>query len=397
MAGLTPAGFDPKTLADILDSIQAQELAGISPSLNIQPNALIGVLNGIMAAEFDELWQLATAMYVGMNPDESAGDQLTGLALITGTARRDATFTRCIACVANVNAGFFAAAGTMFASVVGSPDVLFTNEIDVSNPSGVPTNEVSNFVATTSGPVQALASTLTVISVPLSGWNTITNPTDGVLGSDIESDPQLRIRRTAELSNAGSSTADAIRADVLEKLPKTVSCHVYFNDADATDVNGLPGHSIEVIARLPGAIAADDQALADLILDSKAAGIGTYGLSSKVSTDSQGNEETIKFTRPTDVPIYVVMTVLKDPDLFPPDGALQIKEALAGFADAFIGVGDTVYIRHLQAEAFTVPGVLDVTIFKIGTAPAPTGVINVPIGVRQIATVDTANIAVTVI
>jgi hypothetical protein len=416
MAGLTPTGFDIKTVDQIIDDIQTVELALISPSLDLQPTALIGVINGIFGAALAEVWLLAGALYNGVNPDEASDDQLTSLALIVGTVRQAATQTQVIGVVVNVDAGFSALAGTMFATVVGNTVNLFTNKTDVTNPGFVPANVIVDFEAVDTGPIQALAGTLTVIAQPLAGWNTVTNPTDGVIGSPIESDADLRIRRELELEAVGSTTADAIRSDVLRLMqpPTTTSATtgvtVLFNDTDVVDANGLLPHSIEVISDQPGATAADDEALAQLILEDKAAGINTNGTSFEIVQDSRGNSETIRFTRPGTITIYIDMTVLVNPALFPIDGVVQIKASLVAFANEVWQPGADVFALHTKAQAFggqvisgtieltpPIPGVLDVTVFKIDTIAIPVNTGNIVIAIRDKAVLSTGNIAVTVI
>lgn len=392
--------------------MEAVELAQISPSLDLQPTALMGVLNGIVAAELADLWLLAAALYNGMDPDQATGDQLASLALLTGTARAAATKTQVVDVEVVVGAGFNAAPGTMFASVVGNPVAQFTNKTEIDSPGGG--TVTADWEAVNAGAVQCLSGTLTVIAQPLAGWTSITNPNDGVIGSEIQSDSSLRTTRVQELQGAGSTTAAAIYSDVLLLMQPptttsaTVGVTVLYNDDDVTDANGLPPHSIEVIADQPGATTADDIALCELILDDKAAGIETYGSDSETVTDSQGNEQTIYFTRPTDVPIYIELTVVTDPNTFPLDGSDQIKEAIAAYGAAAWSPGSTVYALHTRAQAFggqvyngaelfpQIPGVLDVTVFLIDDVDPPVGSTNVTIGIRSKASIDTADIDVTV-
>lgn len=412
MAGLSATGFTPKLLAEILADMETVELAEISASLDLQPTALMGVLNGIIAQQLADLWLLATALYNGMDPDQATGDQLASLALLTGTPREAATKTQ-VDVTANVDAGFSALPGTMFASVVGNPVAQFTNKETVASGGGG--NVTTAWEAVNAGAVQCLAGTLTVIAVPLAGWNTVTNAADGVIGSPIETDSSLRTRRVQELQGAGSTTAAAIYSDVLLLMQPptttsaTVGVTVLYNDTDATDANGLPPHSIEVIADQPGATADDDTALCELILDDKAAGIETYGTDSTVVVDSQGNSQTVYFSRPTDVPIYIELTVVTDPNTFPLDGSTQIKEAIAAYGAAAWQPGSTVYALHTRAQCFggqvlngatlfpQIPGVLDVTVFKIDDVDPPVGTTNVTVTVRQKASVSTGDIDVTVV
>jgi len=407
--GVVDEGFNVKTTDDILASVQQRQTQEISASLDVQPTALVGQFNGIFSDELGDAWAAIGAVYNGMDPDEAAGDQLDNVCLISGTERDDATATVTQATV-NVDASFHADPETMFASITGNAAAVFTNELAVDNPGGVPANVAAAFKAVSTGPTQCLAGTLTVIAQPLAGWNSITNATDGAPGRNIETDPQLRQKRNQELSAAGSTTADAIRADVLETLitpfttTDTINCTVLHNDTDYTDANNVPPHSVEVIAYQPGNTSDDDQKLADLILASKAAGIGTYGLASKLSTDSQGIQTLIKYTRPSPLNLYIAITVVVNKN-FPTDGAAQVVNALLAYGQAEYAPGGEVFLKALAGSIFPdpldpakgVPGVDDYTTFTCDTNPVPVGTVNIPTSVRQIASFDSGRIFVTVV
>jgi len=410
--GILSTGFNIKPLSAILADIQAVELSEISTALNIQADSIIGVLNGIVAqAAFDE-WQALNALYNGMDPDQATDDQLTSLALITGTAREAATKTQVLQCTLSLNNTFAdAPPGTLVAAVAGNPAAQFTNKTTVSYPGGSPPQNVSvDFEALDTGPIQCLSGTLTIIAQPVTGWNSITNPTDGAVGSDIENDASLRIHRNEELSTSGAATAAAIKADVLTQMQpptttsETTSVTVLYNDTATTDSNGLPAGSIEVIARQVGATADDDLALATLILNSKSAGIETYGTDNKLVTDPQGNSETVYFTRPTDTDIYIDITVVADPNASPPVSADGVKAALIAYGNLTYQPGVEVYAKALEASVFPSPsdpnigvvGVLDVTSFFLDTTPSPVVSVNIPIDVRHVAVLDTSRITVTI-
>lgn len=406
--GIVPEGFNTPALEDLVTGFQDQQLTGISPNLDMQATALIGNLNGIYGQALADAWLVLAAIYGGMDPDVAADDQLTSLCLITGTLRGGATATVCNACSTTVGAGFTAAAGTMFAAIVGNPAAVFTNEEAVSNPSGSPVTLPVDFKAIATGPQQCLTGTLTVISQPLTGWTAITNPTDGVVGTNIQGDPSLRLLRQQELAASGSSTADAIRADVLENLQPpttttdTISCTVLSNDTDVPDANGLPPHSIEVIAYQPGADSADDQALADLIWNAKAAGIGTNGLAFKSVTDSQGVVQTVSYTRPTPMTFHVAITVVVDPETFPLDGLTQVANALLNYAQLEYDPGIEVRVRPLSGSVFPspldatigVPGVVDITAFAVDINFPPVNTANIGIPIRSVAAFDSSRIVV---
>lgn len=407
--GVVPEGFNVKPLDAILADVQSKQLAGISPNLDVQATALIGNLNGIFGAELADAWLAIAADYNGMDADGAAGSQLTSLAELTGTDRSAAQPT-VVATTVNVNAGFHADARTMFASLVSKPAAIFTNNADVDNPGGVPANIAATFEAIDTGPQQALAATLIVIAQALTGWNSITNAIDGVVGSNTESDPSLRLKRQTELATAGSATTDAIRADILEGMQPpitttaTINVTVLENTTDAVDSRGLSPHSIEVIAYQPGATADDNQALANLIGKAKSGGIATYGLTSSLVTDDQGFQSRIYYSRPTPKVLWIAITVIVT-KAFPLDGDTLVELALLNYATLEYGPGQEVILDALKSSVYPspvdsavgVPGVHKVSVFKVDTIDPPVNTADIAVGVREVADFDSSRIAVTVI
>ena len=56
----------------------------------------------------------------------------------------------------------------------------------------------------------------------------------------------------------------------------------------------------------------DNQAVAEQIFASKAAGIGTYGNTSRTVVDDQGTSHTVQFTRPTTLDVYIELEIEVD-------------------------------------------------------------------------------------
>ena len=398
MSGLTAQGFEKKTQAEILDEIERDQQDNISKALNQSTQSPLGQLNGIFSAAMGELWDALEAAHQGRRPDGSSGSSLTQLSLLTGTERRDATKTTVIATV-NLDDGFSQAAGTMFAHVTGDPTRRFTNTGLVENSSGITNDFDVEFEAVDAGALACPAGSLEVIAEALTGWNSITNALDGVIGLDDETDEDLRLRRSDELSAQGTNTADAIRANILNDLVDNIThCRVLVNDTDATDANGLPPHSFEVIARGLSQTAADADAVAAVILANKPAGIQVYSSTSNYRTvlDSQGNSYSIGVTWVSGVNIYVDVELVKDESVYPEDGDDQVKAAVVALEDASdYRPGLDAVAHRIRASIFRlVPGVLDIPVCDIGTSSNPSTETTVAISYRQIAAYDTSRVTV---
>ncbi len=398
---LLASGLLIDTLAEILTGFETAELAGIAPTLDLVAPDPIAVLNGVVAERLSSLEELAAVLYDGMQPDNATGDQLEGIALITGTTRQPADKTT-VACSITVDAAFGPQApGAMLASVVGVPNLLYTN-VDEFSAAGAGTTAGVIFACVETGPNPVNASTLTVIASPLNHWTAITNPAAGVTGLAIQTDAGLRAAREAELAAGGSTNAAAIRADILQLIQPsqspltiagiktgtdptnnpftitaaTISVTVLWNDKDVADANGLPGHSIEVIAYAPGASTEDTDALCALILVDKAAGVQTYSGDGtfKTITDDQGTAEAVYYTRPSALNTLIDVTVkqrtghvvteneVKDAIMAYIAGTDRNGVALDGYSANWTP-GATAYASAIVGAifAYDIPGVANVT------------------------------------
>lgn len=256
----------------------------------------------------------------------------------------------------------------------------------VETTEGVLPNVTIDIIAVNAGVVPGFANSITVIETPVSGWVAFNNPNDVELGKDIESDADLRLRREQTLATAGASTEEAIRARVLE-IDEVTACRVFSNRTLVVDAFGRPPKSFETIV-----LGGDEQEIADTIWLVAPAGIEIFGDITKTVVDSQGFNQIVKFSRPTQVPIYIIITLVTDAS-FPIGGEDAVKEAVANYGDENFGIGDDVITTMLFCAIHTVQGILDITI-DIGTAPAPVGDANIPIADDEIAYFDTTNITV---
>lgn len=71
------------------------------------------------------------------------------------------------------------------------------------------------FLSENFGPIPCPTNALDTIITPLSGWDSIINREDGVIGRNLETDAELRIRRLDSIKLLGNCTVEAIRAKLL--------------------------------------------------------------------------------------------------------------------------------------------------------------------------------------
>lgn len=387
--GLTSAGFVAKPLDVIQTEIKTAIRGAISPTLNLGTRSLIGQLIGAFASQTRQVWEASQAVYTSMDPSQAEGDALTARAELTGT-RRDAATASFALMTLTLAAGTYPV-GTLLVNRTGDATVIFTNRSSITTAGATLTGQI--FDCTTTGPVSAPAGTLITITSPVSGFSAPTNPADAELGQLVESDPQLREKRQTSVQRAGSSSVDAIRADLLE-LDDVIYASVLENDTDTTDANGIPPHSIWAIVL--GGLAAD---IARIIFESKAGGPGTKGTDIVVTvTDASGNGHTIRADRPDAVAIKFSgsFDYLEDAWESPTAAQDAVKAALLAEFAVNQGVGrDVIHARYVKA-VMAVSGAIDIALGQAKLADSPTEN-NITINPFEYTTLDVSNITITAI
>jgi hypothetical protein len=234
---------------------------------------------------------------------------------------------------------------------------------------------------------------------PRSGFNT----SDALLGTAPETDSDFRLRRESSLHSAGASTVDAVQAALL--TVSGVTDVVIFENPRDIVFDSLDPHSFEAV--VDGTAAAAD--IAQKLWDFKPAGIETMGSLSAVATDNQGDSQTMFYSPPTDVDIFINVLVDVDSGLFGggsnADGIQNIKDALVAYGQT-LRIGGDVYHAQLVCQLIPeIAGVLNVDM-GISTTSIPTStgtppfftlaeLSDISISKRQIANIEDANISVT--
>lgn len=235
-------------------------------------------------------------------------------------------------------------------------------------------------------PQEALS--IDTISVPISGWDSVSNPVAATTGRLTETDEELRERfRNSKFYQSQNILESLI--DALKNVAGVVDVVVYENDTAVVNELGVPAHSFLpiVLGGLPSDIGA-------AIWENKPTGIPSTGNTTVQVADSQGFLHSISYKQPTEVPIYVTMSIT-DQGTMPGDAAAQIKQKLTDYSDANLFIGDDVIYSRLYTPINSIAG-FAVNSLKIGKTASPTGTSNIVINFDQVATISAENIIVTI-
>jgi hypothetical protein len=391
--GVTPDGFAIKPLETILDEIRSFQLANVDPGLSQDPRDPLQQINQGHGAKLFELWELAQAVYNAAYPDSASDDSLVNVASITGTTPRAATKTLVPGVLVELGPGDSLPQNSV-ANLTGQANSRFLSKVAVagSGPGGF---FPVDFEAETAGATVVIVGQLDEIAEPVVGWLGVDNPVAGNTGTDADTDATLRARRLAELEAQGSTNVDSIRANLLDDPVQADDARVFENDTDVIDSEGRPPHSVHAVLRG----GASNTIIAQSIFDTAAAGIATFGATTIAIIDSMGKSHNINFDIATEKVVHTELTVVTDPQVFDSvDGPAAIKTAIVAYYNS-LNIDDDVIYDAVKAVLIDtgvpncgIPGVVKVTILKIGFVDPPTGVVDLVIGVTEYASGDVANV-----
>lgn len=355
---------------DVDDSGSAISAAALGADRAIE---VTGVLTG------DSANSVATAVAAALSADSAFSAAAVGNVITIDDAAQGSRVD-----ANDVDTGFSFAVTNQGYSVGALP-------LNITEPTpGVLPQIGATATAQVTGPVFAIAGTLTLIETPVTGWASVLNALDAdPVGTDLETDASFKLRRLEELAIAGRATTEAIRSQVL-KLDLVTNVVVFENDLFVVDVDGRAPKSVDIVVEN-----GDEDEIAAQIFDVVAAGIATIGAITKTVTDSQGFAQTIKFSRPLGVDIWVELDLSLDTNKYPGNGDDQVKAAIVAWGDG-LGIGTDIIVHgtnSLEASIAAIPGITDIVI-RVGKTVAPVADANIVIEAREVADFDTSRITV---
>lgn len=238
------------------------------------------------------------------------------------------------------------------------------------------------------GEVSAPAGSLTVIENPITGLDAVSNNEDAIIGRNIESDADLKLRRAQSLQRAGAGTLGAI-ISILADL-EGVTAVVGFENNTFIELAGRPPKSFEIV--IDGS---DPETIAPLIWANKPAGILPFGEITQGIIDSQGFAQNVQFSRPTDLDIFVEIDLTVNSS-FPANGATVAEQAILDFGNA-LGIGtDVIVYPQLICALNDIPGITDIAV-RIGTGAGPTLDDNIIVAANEVSRWDSGRTTVTIL
>lgn len=260
----------------------------------------------------------------------------------------------------------------------------------------------TTFAAIETGPIACPAGSLSQIYRVVPGWDSITNPSDGIIGRDEETAAEFEKRRSDSVAGNATGILPSIRAAVLA-VDGVIDAYVTENPTASPVTTG--GVTIAANSLYVAVSGGTNAAVASAIWSRKPPGCAYTGTTTVSVTDTQGYTPpyptySVKFTRPAALPIYLAIDIA-DNGIVPADAADQIKAAVVAAFNGEDGgqrarIGTTLYALRFASGITGLGPWAQLVSIAIGTASSPTAS-EVAVDINKLPTIDPDNIVVTLV
>jgi hypothetical protein len=408
----TPEGVvlptDAAILAGIQEDIDNAFGGGVNPSLSTPQGQIASSDSAIIADKNSAIAYIANQV----DPQYAEGRFQDAIGRIYFMTRNAASSTIVIATVGGLP-GTYIAAGALALDTSGNVYQLL-GPVTIGSGGTIP----AEFANVATGPIPCPPSSLTQLYRTVPGWDSITNSSAGILGSDVESSQAFELRRQNSVALNSHGTTDAIFANVYA-VSGVLDCYVIDNSSGGTVDYGSTNYPLAPHSVYVAVVGGTASAIAQAIWNAKDGGCSysawpDYPAGSTVPGD--GSVETVvvydarysapqpaygvSFIVPAATPVYFAVTVTNAASL-PSDYATLIQNAIiaqfngennntpAGIASQILS------LSYTGAIFAALPGVSLVSVF-VGLSSSPTGY-DVTMGIDQQPTLSSADISVTAI
>lgn len=282
---------------------------------------------------YDDICSLAVESYNNRNPNYARGRSLDLCLPLNGIRRLGATYSTVELTIQGME-------GTVVRANSAAIDInnnRWLTDVDVTiDASGeVTVNATAEFA----GEISASANSINNIGTPTAGWVSVTNANEAIEGRNMETDAEVRERRSVSASKTAVGVLLALKGALLEvEGVKKVS--VYENSSTTVDSRGIAAHSIAVVVD-----GGDNQNVARTIYDKKAPGCGMHGTTTEGILDNLGNTINIIFSRPVEKTVLVNIS-LKQLEGYSSAAADNTKNAIVEYIDG-LAIGEKLQVGFL--------------------------------------------------
>lgn len=333
---------------DIGEKIQkAFQTSPDEPLLNIEPSSPMGQVLDLIVSEIEAKNAEIIFLSNMVNLVTATGKFLDALASLYGLDRKISEPTV-------VNCKLTGLKGTVIPYGAIAQDSQ-GNQYRHSNASGAKITDngtvLTTFTAIEHGPLEVASGAVNKIVTTIAGWDSITNPTAGIIGRDEETDSELRNRMVESYAINATGYVEAIQAN-LAALDGVLDVRVLENPNNSSIEKF--GVTINPHSILISIVGGEDEEIAKTIYQRKDAGCGTTGDYQVSYTDENFYNATYTYNivRPESQALKIKVTFFGS-SMNPTEKNLVIQSLITdvtgGGANDRVSLASTVYASRFYS------------------------------------------------
>lgn len=393
----TEAGLIIPAESAVLSGVQSDMDAafggGLNPALETPQGQLASSQAAIIGDKNNEFAYFTNQV----DPQYADGRFQDAIARIYFLTRKPAVSTS-VQCTMTGLVGTVIPSGTLAQDTSGN--TYYSTGDATIGASGTTTAEFLNIET---GPIPCAAGTLISVYQSIPGWDTITNPAAGIVGSVVESRADFEYRRRNSVAINGSGSLPAIYASVFN-LDGVLDVYALDNPEDMTINKGVTNYPMVQHSLYVAVVGGDDYEIARAIWERKNIGCNYNGNTTVTVTDDSGYSYPqpsyqVTFMRPVVLPIKFEVSIVNDPSL--PSSIVQlVKDAILTRFNGIDGdsrerIGSAIFASRYYAAASAASTAAAIISILIGIS-APT-LPRVDCGIDQVPTLDASDISVVLV
>ena len=256
----------------------------------------------------------------------------------------------------------------------------------------------------TLGAIPCTSGAINKIYSAISGWDSVTNISAGVLGNAVESKTAFEARRKASVALNSINSTQAIRGQVLS-IPNVVQCVVMDNYTNSPITVGSTNYTMVGNSVLVSVSGGNSQAIAQAIWQKKSLGCSYNGNTTVNAYDTTYSVPyptyPVTFLIPTSTPAYFNVQIKNDPQL--PSGIISsVQNAIIAAFNGTDGgspayINSTIYSTRFYTGIAALGANVEIINFGMGFS-APLAInISLSFGVDQVPVISANQIVVTLV
>jgi uncharacterized phage protein gp47/JayE len=385
---------EPAVLAGVFADLQDAFGGQLNESLETPQGQLATSLSAIIADKDAEIAEVVNQV----NPDTADGAYQDAIGRIYFMSRIPGAPT-VVTLVCTGAAGVLIPVGAQAQDTSGN-----TYTCTQAGTIGVGGTVSLTFANTVNGPIAAPANTVTKIYRAITGWDSVNNPVEGIIGRNVENRAEFEQRRIASVALNAHGSLQSIYAAVLA-VPNVIDAYVYENATNSTINVGSTSFPLVPHSLYVAAVGGAAQDIGNAIWLKKDVGCDTNGNTDVTVVDDSGYQPpyptyTIKYQQPTPLPIFFHVSI-RDSASLPAGIEDLVKAAIVATFNGDDG-GARVRIGAELLAAKFYPGVIaigpEVSVLSIFIGiTSPGAATSLLVGIDQAPTVDPDDITVTLV